>query len=66
MCQRHNRAINDLGFSSAFLRIGQVSHPKVFLGEGVEFVFMISPYVSELGVRVLTLVILTPRMNLDL
>lgn len=30
MCQRHNRAIKDLGLASAFFLVGQVSQAKVF------------------------------------
>lgn len=41
VCQRHSRAIKDLGFSSAFLRIGQVSQPKVFSADEVGLVFIL-------------------------
>jgi hypothetical protein len=40
VCQRHNRAMKDLGLASAFFRLIQVSQANVFLGEGVFFVFM--------------------------
>jgi hypothetical protein len=44
VCQRHSRAIKDLGLASAFFRMGQVSQAKVFSDEGVALVFMVSSF----------------------
>jgi len=40
VCQRHNRAIKDLGLASAFCLIAQVSQAKVFSLVGMGLVFM--------------------------
>ena len=40
VCQRHSRAFKDLGLASAFFRMEQVSHAKVFSEEGVRLGFM--------------------------
>jgi len=40
VCQRHNRAIKDLGLVSAFLRIGHSSQLKVFSGDGLLLVLI--------------------------
>jgi hypothetical protein len=41
VCQRHSRAINDLGLASAFFLVGQVSQAKVFSVDGVGLVSMV-------------------------
>jgi hypothetical protein len=48
VCQRHSRAINDLGLASAFFRMGQVSQAKVFSEEGVLLVFMVGSFFQGL------------------
>jgi hypothetical protein len=40
VCQRHSRAIKDLGLASAFFLMEQVSQAKVFSEDGVWSVFM--------------------------
>jgi hypothetical protein len=40
VCQRHSRAIKDLGLASAFFLMGQVSQAKVFSDEDVLLIFI--------------------------
>jgi hypothetical protein len=44
VCQRHSRAIKDLGLASAFFLVGQVSQAKVFSEEGIFLVLMVDSF----------------------
>jgi hypothetical protein len=47
VCQRHSRAIKDLGLASAFFLVGQVSQAKVFFLEGVFLVSMVDSFLER-------------------
>jgi hypothetical protein len=44
VCQRHSRAMKDLGLASAFFLVGQVSQAKVFSEEDILLVLMVDSF----------------------